>query len=74
MTEKYLQALEALKVANELDSNSPELHYRVIEFKNTGGSLLIAGPMLRWLLIVRQSICRSSLPTARVPSTRFWPC
>ncbi|KAG9004716.1 hypothetical protein FRB93_010207 [Tulasnella sp. JGI-2019a] len=31
---KYLRALSALKAAHDLDRNSPDLHYRVIEFKS----------------------------------------
>ncbi|KAG8885365.1 hypothetical protein FRB97_001440 [Tulasnella sp. 331] len=42
---KYLQALKALKAACELDKNSSELHYRVIEFKSTVDSSQLSADM-----------------------------
>ena len=33
---KLLQALKALQTAQSLDSDHPELHFRIVYFKQTG--------------------------------------
>lgn len=36
VTEKYLQALQALSSAKQLDPSNPSLHYRIIDIQMVG--------------------------------------
>lgn len=38
---KFLQAIQALQTAQSLDSDHPELHFRIVHFKQTGAVVLI---------------------------------
>ena len=38
---KFLQAIQALQTAQSLDSHHPELHFRIVHFKQTGAVVLI---------------------------------